>query len=133
VDCYTFKINDESGNGLQGTGLFKLMYGTQIFYTGKDFGFQDEVQFGVDITGIEDMTSQNTLSIFPNPARDIVNVYSDTEIEYVEIFSFDGRKIDTFQVDAKSVQINVDQYPPGVYFIRIAKATGIEIERLLIN
>jgi len=48
-DCYSFKIYDENGDGLTGTGLYKLMNGTNIFQTGKAFAYMDEVEFGIDL------------------------------------------------------------------------------------
>ena len=48
-DCYSFKIYDENGDGLTGTGLYKLMNGTNIFQTGKAFAYMDEVEFGIEL------------------------------------------------------------------------------------
>ena len=45
TDVVISKASDSNGDGLSGTGLYKLMYGTTIFRQGKKFGFMDEVQF----------------------------------------------------------------------------------------
>ena len=34
-DCYSFKIYDENGDGLTGTGIYKLMNGTNVFQNRK--------------------------------------------------------------------------------------------------
>ncbi|MDB4304282.1 hypothetical protein N9934_05790, partial [Desulfosarcina sp.] len=76
IDCYSFRIYDEGGDGLTGTGLYKLMYGTTIFQTGKEFGYQDDVEFGIGLVGTESHIVNNDISIFPNPASNSINIKS---------------------------------------------------------
>jgi len=132
-DCYSFKIYDAGGNGLSGTGLFKLMYGTQIFYTGKDFGFQDEVQFGIDITKVGNMDNQVTVNIFPNPASDIIFINGDELIESLVVFSSDGRRMEDLQINRTSFQLTTTDYPKGNYIFLITTESGRKIEKIVIN
>jgi hypothetical protein len=74
-DCYMFKIYDEGGDGLTGAASFKLAYdGSNIFAEGKAFGFEDQLQFGIGLTGIDDVALQGDFRIYPNPMRDLATV-----------------------------------------------------------
>lgn len=67
-DCYTFIIYDEGGDGLTGTGIYKLAYqGSTIFAEGAEFGFEDQVEFGIGLTGIDKNIINNRIEIYPNP------------------------------------------------------------------
>ena len=74
-DCYTFIIYDSGGDGLLGAALYKLAYnGTNIFAQGKDFGFEDQVQFGIGLTGINEVNIGQDFMVAPNPVKDKASI-----------------------------------------------------------
>jgi hypothetical protein len=78
ADCYTFVIYDAGGDGLKGQGLYKLAYqGSTIFAEGKAFGFEDQVQFGIGLTGINESLTHQEFSVVPNPIKDIATISFD--------------------------------------------------------
>jgi hypothetical protein len=71
IDCYTFVIYDSGGDGLTGQGLYKLAYqGSTIFAEGKSFGFEDQVQFSIGLTGVDEISASEVFSVTPNPVKD---------------------------------------------------------------
>jgi len=71
IDCYTFVIYDSGGDGLTGQGLYKLAYqGSTIFAEGKSFGFEDQVQFSIGLTGVDEISASEDFSVTPNPVKD---------------------------------------------------------------
>jgi hypothetical protein len=78
ADCYTFIIYDSGGDGLLGAGMYKLAYnGSTIFAEGKGFGFEDQVQFGIGLTGINEMKTDQKFTVSPNPIKDNASVSFD--------------------------------------------------------
>jgi hypothetical protein len=70
-DCYTFIIYDSGGDGILGAGMYKLAYnGSTIFAQGKDFGFEEQVEFGIGLTGIDELLANQEFSVSPNPIKD---------------------------------------------------------------
>lgn len=71
IDCYTFVIYDSGGDGLTGQGMYKLAFqGSTIFAEGKSFGFEDQVQFSIGLTGVDELSSAENFSVTPNPVKD---------------------------------------------------------------
>lgn len=71
IDCYTFVIYDSGGDGLTGQGMYKLAFqGSTIFAEGKSFGFEDQVQFSIGLTGVDELSAAENFSVTPNPVKD---------------------------------------------------------------
>ncbi len=74
-DCFSFIIYDAGGDGLTGTGMYKLAYnGSTIFAQGNDIGFEEQVQFGIGLTDVNDINLSNDFIVIPNPVRDRAEV-----------------------------------------------------------
>lgn len=53
--------------------------------------------------------------IYPNPATNLIKIYSDAKITNVSILDINGRKI----INTDKAEINVSNLPAGVYLIKI--------------
>ncbi|WPR71277.1 T9SS type A sorting domain-containing protein [Flavobacterium sp. NG2] len=65
--------------------------------------------------GIEDF-SVNTVSIFPNPANDFVNINSKGILGAVEIYSMNGNRISQSTLDNNKVDLST--LKPGLYILK---------------
>lgn len=69
---------------------------------------------------VEDLNFANSVEIYPNPAKDVLNIVNREGklIDLVQIFATDGKLIKT---DTKLIsnQINISELPKGVYKVRI--------------
>ncbi len=63
--------------------------------------------------------SKNSLQIYPNPVRDILNIQSDENLKQIEIYDLTGKLIQTYKISEKSIQLNVEQLNKGVYVVKI--------------
>jgi hypothetical protein len=97
ADCYTFIIYDDGGDGLTGQGLYKLAYqGSTIFAEAKAFGFEDQVQFGIGLTGINESLTHQEFSVVPNPIKDIATISFDLKQNSpvkLRIYNATGEKV----------------------------------------
>ncbi len=131
-DCYSFKIYDENGDGLTGTGLFKLMNGTNIFQTGKAFGYMDEVEFGIDITQIPELNIETGIRVYPNPVSGVLNIKSTAAFEF-EIIDVYGRIIINELLTIGISQVDLSNQLPGIYYLRMRQDKQINIEKIIIR
>ena len=62
---------------------------------------------------------QNALSLYPNPTDAIVNLYSETTPNSIEVVDMLGRTLSTIQPTENNTAIDLSAYAAGVYYIRV--------------
>ena len=79
---------------------------------------------------VEDNIASNEVSVYPNPASEIVNILNNNNlnISSVEIIDLIGR---TVLLSEKAENINISELPEGQYFVRITGETTI-VKKLFI-
>ena len=71
-----------------------------------------------DVTGIEnDIVPE--ISVFPNPANDILNITSSETISEIEIVNMNGQVVRRIEVNSDNAVCNVDDLRSGMYVVRI--------------
>jgi beta-glucanase (GH16 family) len=63
-----------------------------------------------------------SLSLFPNPAKDVVTIDTDAEVLAYTISNLQGEEL----LFGDSKEINVDTLIPGIYFVQVTLAGGVE-------
>jgi hypothetical protein len=73
--------------------------------------------------------------VFPNPARDLVNVISDQEINTITLFDLNGKLLKSAEINSNQYQLDVSNLVPSVYVIHLASKDGktIETKRLVVK
>ncbi len=77
-------------------------------------------------TGIHDYLSENDLTIYPNPAENVLNIFLNNtkfEVTSLAIFDIEGRFVKSQIVSGNQFQINVQGLTSGNYFIRLSDGT----------
>ena len=75
--------------------------------------------------GIEEHLA-NSVTLYPNPAKDIVNVQSSTfKVQSVEVVDVYGKVINTMNVVENPTRINVSNLAAGMYFVRVTTEEGV--------
>lgn len=69
---------------------------------------------------VGEITKNESVKIYPNPAKSIVNIATDMTVNSVEVFSMTGQLLKTFSNESK--QINVSDLKTGTYILRIKSA-----------
>lgn len=136
-ECYTFTIEDSYGDGIDsgyGAGSFTIKDGNNnILVSGGDFLSVDAGKFTTGSTiGLDEMVLEN-LTIYPNPATDVLNVEFTTESAdaVVSILDLSGRVIATQK--GSDVSFPVADLASGSYLVRIATANGTVTENVVIK
>jgi photosystem II stability/assembly factor-like uncharacterized protein len=133
------------GNGIY-TGSFDPFgsntgqYLYNYFYTSPN-GCSASATGNIMLTSCTDISESfvenNTISLFPNPAKETLTLSFGTPVKSVsriQLFSLDGRLMEKINVPSgeNKIEINVSGYPEGLYLLKITNALLSESRRLLI-
>lgn len=141
TDCYTFNIYDAGGNGLTDGGSFAIGFGSTIIAEGNNFGDKAEGQFTVSFTGINDMDSNQSIEIFPNPVSDYltlqINTSMEEQIQYSVIDPL-GRELyktnkGVVSAGQKDYTIDLSALNPGIYYISIEVGSQETIKKIILT
>jgi len=128
TDCYSFTIYDEGGDGLTGSGIYKLAYnGSEIFAQGKDFGYMSSVEFTAHLTGENEINVNNSVQIYPNPFTETAYVSfstSQTEKVSVNVYNSIGKLVYTlknkdYSAGTHTISIDGSELNNGMYFVNL--------------
>jgi len=90
------------------------------------------IKFSV-ATGIEKPENETTLNVYPNPANESVNItFGSSAQKLVELYDVVGKlwyKTQTFDV---ATELNVSNYPNGIYWLRVSDKNGSATAKILI-
>lgn len=109
------------------------------FMSYKGDTYYDSYVFASFIDGYDNMeenTSNDVISVYPNPAKDILNISftDDSECQSVAIYSIDGRLVvETFPETSQSSTINIANLTPGLYLIKVRMSDGSEFTERIVK
>lgn len=75
-------------------------------------------------------TQKISLSIYPNPATDLVNIRTSEKIIDVSLFDMTGRKI---EISYNNGQVNVSTLSKGIYIVRATTEKAVYQQKLIKN
>jgi len=159
-DIFIVKYNAISGNELWaqriggGGGRYDIGYGTaidgigNIYFTGAFAS--DSITFGSytlinntdsgnynmyiaklgSFTGINEMISSLNISVYPNPASDIITINIAISAT-IEIFNMEGQIIKRLKVKDDKTDIDISDFASGVYIIRAQTDSGITTKKFI--
>jgi len=82
-------------------------------------------------TGI-DGVAPNSISVYPNPASNFLNISSTENLTSVVVVDMLGKVVMSDNASKKnSLQLNVENLPAGVYFVRVNTADAQKIMRIV--
>jgi len=80
--------------------------------------------------GIND--NDNNVSIYPNPANNVINVNASSNINTVEVFNMMGQKVAAFDANNTTANINVSALANGIYTMRITTENGVYNQKITV-
>jgi hypothetical protein len=76
--------------------------------------------WGIDFTSVpETLVNEDPLLVYPNPARNVLNIINSTLIENVKVFDITGRMILSKRMDDLRGQIDISGFYNGLYILQI--------------
>ncbi|MFH2141055.1 MAG: T9SS type A sorting domain-containing protein [Bacteroidota bacterium] len=122
--CYQFIVYDSGNDGLSGTSYGLVMWNgsTLVSFGASAFsGSQITLDFCLNYVSVNEIkTSLNKVEIYPNPASEIVNIFSNSfydEDYRVSVFNIVGvqQSYSIITAHEKAIKLPVDNLIPGIY------------------
>lgn len=85
--------------------------------TDGDFQPVLNIKYGESTAGIDNLTATSNLSLFPNPAKNTINITSNYEINEVTIYSLAGENV--IQLIKPMEAIDISNLNSGMYLITV--------------
>lgn len=94
-----------------------------------------ETFVSVGTVGSEELIHEEVLKVYPNPAHDILHIEPQYLAGVLEVFTLEGKLIlnrDFRSSDGKA-DINISEWPRGIYNLRWTGNTGTQTVRIVLN
>ena len=102
-------------------------------YMQKTYPSEDGFFSVINITKSSGSLIEETLSVYPNPASDLLNINSNNQILRVKILNYTGQIVSDNKFNNKELIINTSVYNSGIYFIQIETEKGISTKKVIIE
>ncbi|WP_339614541.1 T9SS type A sorting domain-containing protein, partial [uncultured Winogradskyella sp.] len=87
--------------------------------------------------GVSDFTLSDAISLYPNPATDVIKIknISDLKLEGIRIYDINGRLVAHHKVrdTSNNQSINVSELASGIYMLQIYSNQANTIKRIIKN
>lgn len=84
------------------------------------------------ITSVNELTI-NEMSVYPNPATDILNLVSEQKIISFEMFNITGQQVIITEVGVTTFKVDVSKFQSGIYFINVKTTNGSVTKKISIK
>lgn len=105
---------------------FKVRFrfnGTNMFEdAGKKVIFNNIAVSAIDknVLSSEEYKLENqNLSIYPNPAKDKITIYSDSTVEKVLVYNIFGKLVYKSSKDSKNLTVDTSNFSKGIYLVKV--------------
>ena len=99
--------------------------------------FIDDINLSSTV-GIEDLSSETELEVYPNPASELLNIkmaQPTAEKSMVIVTDITGREVNRIQLPPfsgeQNVTLQVSDWPAGIYQISFSNGRGKTVERFV--
>ncbi|MCQ2280238.1 MAG: Omp28-related outer membrane protein [Bacteroidales bacterium] len=123
--CYRLEVLDSYGDGISG-GYVRIKDANNSLITSvPGSSINDKVIININFgnVGIEDVTVDENISIYPNPTHDIINIATDLNIQQVEVYNMQGQRVAAEMGNVNSISLN--GLANGLYLLKVTTENGV--------
>ncbi len=138
ANTYTWSSN--AGTAITNTVSVSPIVSTTYTVIGKNAGgCVDTVAKAINVknctTGIDRVTSNNQVTVYPNPAKGIIHIEGlllngTTEITIIDML---GNTVKQVSINNNKISINIADLSEGVYFVNIRTDTNIVTKKVVVQ
>ncbi len=132
-----FVVGLASNRGVNGDNTFWVKKGENWLNTRYEYDIATStgIRPFVCLVGVDDIMISERISIYPNPATDILNIYYEDGFrtgDFAEIFDISGKILVQKPADGYSneINLNLEGLSNGVYYLRIFTEGRLIIEKV---
>jgi len=110
---------------IQGLSMADILH-LKFVGSGKSIIYLDNIYFykGSPITAIKETKSVATISYFPNPVVNNLNVKSESEIQSIDVFTITGQRVKSEALKAHNTSVDFTDLKQGTYLVAITLKNG---------
>lgn len=127
-----------SGNGVDGgffnpSGLANGDYEITYSYSDVETGCVVECTFTitVDISVSTDQYTSNEITVYPNPAKDEINILNADEFNIIKFYDITGREVKS--IKNFNTRINISDLPSGLYVMELNSNTNRILKKIIVE
>jgi hypothetical protein len=94
--------------------------------------YLDDINISIS-TSIHEKTVNNNISVYPNPAKDLLNIISGENISNIKLFNEYGQLVMNSTVNGTSDIISTSALAEGVYYLRVETKKGVSTQKVVIQ
>ncbi len=120
------------------TSIFEFFFSPNQTYqtdghTADEITYLDDILINDVPTVITSVSplSNNSLSIFPNPASEILNIRGITEETTASIYTVNGKLMQANKLFNNNSQININSLSKGIYVVRLQTGKNTVVEKFV--
>ncbi|MCX6232391.1 MAG: choice-of-anchor J domain-containing protein [Bacteroidetes bacterium] len=84
--------------------------------------------------GVNESNSElASISIYPNPVNDVLNITSNSKIKTLKVINAIGQEIFNENINSKNFVVNTSLYIKGIYFVQIETLNGKITKKFVVN
>jgi hypothetical protein len=83
------------------------------------------------IVSERNISRDNELHIYPNPATDILRIDSPSEIKLIRLYDIQGHLLSEISCNSKNFEIDLHILPAGIYILRVVTSEKTYSEKIL--
>jgi hypothetical protein len=84
-------------------------------------------------TGINELSEISNISVFPNPANDIITIENTafTKDETISIYDIQGQLLLQQTMLQAKTNIDISAFSKGIYFVKVKTANGMDVKKIV--
>lgn len=100
-----------------------------------DYNFALETNIATTVfealMGTDPVAAPMSISVYPNPSEDVVNVNALSSIKSLELYDINGRLLQTVLVDEINATLNISSHTAGIYLLKVTTDKGSKVEKIV--
>jgi len=109
---------------IQGLSMADILH-LKFVGSGKTIIYLDNIYFYKGtITAVKEVKSETSISYYPNPVLNKLNVKSESEIQSLDVYTITGQRIKSVVLKAHSTSIDFSDLNQGTYFVAVTLKNG---------
>lgn len=95
--------------------------------------WSEGVEFYTGTEGIAQALPEESVKVWPNPARERFTVTSWVEMKEVRVYDVRGTLVERLSANGTTAEVEVRQWPAGVYYVAAVTRHGVERRRIVVE
>jgi hypothetical protein len=132
---YQWNLNDTLIDGAIGqfyAPLVSGVYSITIIAANGCYATSDTILVVVP-SGINELSNSLNTFVYPNPANEILNIYSSAKIAGIKLFNVYGQLVLSSRINSANTAINTGNLADGIYYLQIETKDGIITKNVTIS